>query len=519
MSQLSAGAGSLPHAPALAEDFPLEGVTARGLRAFVEGHGGRGGLRGLTTTDVCEQVVKPCTLCQQEAFCAQLQRQGSEEVGKATVFVSHAWRYQFLDVVDALVEWEEQRAASGSSPPTYFWFDIFTNSQHKTDAKPFEWWRDVFSSNVGRIGHTTLVLQWEHPIPLQRAWCIWEIACTIATGARLEVVMPAHARAAFEAALLRCFDEVERATCSVEVEAAEAFKPQDRARIFAAIAASPGGTALVNQRVIGAMRAWMAAEGQRALAGLGPQQRQASPLLPALALLLRNQGRHAEAAPLCAEALAARRHALGDSHPDTLEAMRAQAYMLRLLGQLQEAEQLLGCAVEGMQGALGLAHPATLRCQCSLGALLVERSSRAVGGRDEGLLRSAEALYQSVLQAQRGALGAAHVDTLDTLGSLAQVTLALGEWQAAAELLQAALAGKRVAYGPTHIATLATLSDLGVLLRGRGRLAEAEPLLREALALQRRVQGDAHPDTLRAMQHCAVTLLLQQLLQQEEKGE
>ena len=48
---------------------------------------------------------------------------------------------------------------------TFFWFDIFSNSQHNVADKPFEWWTQVFQSNVQRIGHTLLVLEWENPIP------------------------------------------------------------------------------------------------------------------------------------------------------------------------------------------------------------------------------------------------------------------------------------------------------------------------------------------------------------------
>ena len=84
---------------------------------------------------------------------------------------------------------------------TYFWFDVFTNGQHKSVVRSFEWWQTVFASNIQRLGTTVLVLEWEDPRPLTRAWCLWEIVSTLRLGGdALQVVMsPAHESAFHEA--------------------------------------------------------------------------------------------------------------------------------------------------------------------------------------------------------------------------------------------------------------------------------------------------------------------------------
>jgi hypothetical protein len=51
--------------------------------------------------------------------------------------VSHAWRYRFLDVFDALTHHFEKDAAAaaagGGTAKTHFlWFDLFSNNQHNT---------------------------------------------------------------------------------------------------------------------------------------------------------------------------------------------------------------------------------------------------------------------------------------------------------------------------------------------------------------------------------------------------
>ena len=54
----------------------------------------------LTTTDVCEQIIKPSTVASQLSWCEQHKQ--SKNVGKANLFISHAWKYTFSDVVAAL---------------------------------------------------------------------------------------------------------------------------------------------------------------------------------------------------------------------------------------------------------------------------------------------------------------------------------------------------------------------------------------------------------------------------------
>jgi hypothetical protein len=75
--------------------------------------------------------VKPLT---ESRACALLDTLPKAEVGRATVFVSHAWRYVFEDVVSAI------EMADTSSPPeeARYWFDLVNNSQHGTAERPFE---------------------------------------------------------------------------------------------------------------------------------------------------------------------------------------------------------------------------------------------------------------------------------------------------------------------------------------------------------------------------------------------
>jgi hypothetical protein len=82
--------------------MPKDGVKLACFRQFINAHGGEPAFAGLTTTDVCTKYLKADTLCGAEgkpvSYVELLRQQQSPLVSTATVFISHAWKYQFLDV-------------------------------------------------------------------------------------------------------------------------------------------------------------------------------------------------------------------------------------------------------------------------------------------------------------------------------------------------------------------------------------------------------------------------------------
>jgi len=82
--------------------FPKEGIKLSSLDFFIAECGGRSELEGLTTTDVNNMYQKPLTIHMKSSYCDFLKTQNSNSVGEAKVFISHAWKYKFLEVLDAL---------------------------------------------------------------------------------------------------------------------------------------------------------------------------------------------------------------------------------------------------------------------------------------------------------------------------------------------------------------------------------------------------------------------------------
>ena len=151
------------------DDFPTDGITLKGIKHFIESHGGEQAFTGLRTTDVCDRFLKPSTVDLGESYCglAKTDPTRSGYIGQATAFVSHAWGHEFLDVVAALEAYDSKQPT-----PTVFWFDIFSNNQHKAPNREFTWWQTVFRDNIGKLKRTLLVLEWDDPKPLTRAWCL-----------------------------------------------------------------------------------------------------------------------------------------------------------------------------------------------------------------------------------------------------------------------------------------------------------------------------------------------------------
>ena len=143
------------------------------------------------TSELCENTIKVYTKALQCSWCEYLlyQNPNHPAVGDATIFISHAWEYNFIDVLESLKE------RFRDNDEVVVWFDLFSINQHKqTEIDFFGSFKDAISS----FNHTILLAgPWDDPIPLKRAWCLWEIFCTIETGSRFEIVIRRNDQEAF----------------------------------------------------------------------------------------------------------------------------------------------------------------------------------------------------------------------------------------------------------------------------------------------------------------------------------
>lgn len=254
---------SQKHATTTAMQFPKDGIKLSALRAFITNDDK--GLEGLTTTDVCTKIVSPATL---ERRCSYIELQkalgNNHIIGKPAMFVSHAWRYEFVRVVEAL----EAHVQSDDNQDPFVWFDLCGNSQHDTSDRPMEWWKTTFLEAIRDIGRTVMIMEpWEDPIPLTRAWCVWEVLCTCQTGAKFEIAMTKPQRARFISALNNEYGSIMKMVCRIDCRRAEAWKESDRAGIMECVETTIGFVQM-NATVVSCVRAWILGMARCEIGGL-----------------------------------------------------------------------------------------------------------------------------------------------------------------------------------------------------------------------------------------------------------
>eukprot|EP00732_Lithocolla_globosa_P003668 Lithocolla_globosa_v1_NODE_3039_length_1784_cov_93.872180.p1 type:complete len:318 gc:universal NODE_3039_length_1784_cov_93.872180:207-1160(+) len=102
-----------------------------------------------------------------------------------------------------------------------------------------------------------LVLQpWVNPIPITRAWCLWEIKSCIDMGCGFEICLPPSERLDLENSLNESFTVFDKALAGIDAEKAQATLETDRVMIFNAIEQSIGFQG-INKLLKGFLRDWL----------------------------------------------------------------------------------------------------------------------------------------------------------------------------------------------------------------------------------------------------------------------
>jgi hypothetical protein len=75
--------------------------------------------------------------------------------------------------------------------------------QTTSATKDFDFWTASFREAIAGIGKTICLLSpWHDPVPISRAWCLFEIATTVTTGAELQFLLLDHERQRLEDVVL-----------------------------------------------------------------------------------------------------------------------------------------------------------------------------------------------------------------------------------------------------------------------------------------------------------------------------
>jgi tetratricopeptide (TPR) repeat protein len=180
-------------------------------------------------------------------------------------------------------------------------------------------------------------------------------------------------------------------------------------------------------------------------------------------------------------ALDLREAALGEDDPQTRESLEALIELLRDQGRHAEAEPLCRKMLECSKRTLGEDDPATFDAMFRLAATL------AASGRNE----EAERLARETLELRRRHLGDDDSATVSSTGQVAGLALKRGEAAEAETLYRRVYEQRRRTHGPEDERTVLALADVAGALLAQGREAEARELYRDQVLFAKRA---APPD-------------------------
>ncbi|SHL50486.1 serine/threonine-protein kinase [Actinacidiphila paucisporea] len=214
------------------------------------------------------------------------------------------------------------------------------------------------------------------------------------------------------------------------------------------------------------------------------------------AYCLTGLGRTEEALQLYAYVGGTRARVLGPDHPDTLAARHEAAYALGLLGRFLEAHQEYAEVLAARVRTTGPDHPDTLQCKHNLAFNL---------GR---LGRTPEALAMAVevADARTRVLGADHPQTLVTRFEVGHMLGTSRRWAEALDVYRDVAAVRTRVLGADHPDTLAVDYEIGICLGRLGRSAEALTLYETLVEARTRTAGSTDAETLRARHALGVNL-------------
>ncbi|KAF0735524.1 hypothetical protein Ae201684_008004 [Aphanomyces euteiches] len=419
------------------------GLTLSFFKRFVDLHGGRDAFQGLTTGDVCSKYLLPYTASTKLSLVEHLRQQpdGHLHVKPATWFVSHAWSYRYLDVVDALDDFFQEQ---GMDDSVALWFCTFCNNQHEIESQihSFDYWFGIFRHSLREIGSVVMVMSpWNDPTTLKRTWCVFEVYASIVENARFEI---AFGRSQKESFLQDIQNDgaFKQMLGTINSEKSETTEPTDRDRIFELIEEEVGFTKL-DRMIFEALVKWMVR--------------------------------------------------MVDQQIEQATSQEAKADWLFTKGHIADTEIQKDVAVDSFQKSYeiyrqekGLSFPGTWKALAELGRskMLQDRS-----------LEEAESLCLEALNHQIELLSKDHEDTLVTMNYLGACYIYHGKLDTALPLLLDCFERQCRHIGEDHVRTIGTMSQLGDILRLQGKLKEALGWITRCYQAHSRVFGEEHPET------------------------
>jgi CHAT domain-containing protein/Tfp pilus assembly protein PilF len=196
-------------------------------------------------------------------------------------------------------------------------------------------------------------------------------------------------------------------------------------------------------------------------------------------------------------ALAIRRKALGEKHPDVGASLNNLGNLSGHLGDYAAARDYYLQALAIRRQALGESHADVATSLNNLGVVF-DSLGDYPGARDS---------YLQALAIRRQSLAEVHPDVATTLNNLGTVSRHMGDYPAARDYHLQALALRRQAFGETHPDVAASLIGLGNVSGHLGDYTAARDYQLQALVILRQALGETHPSVAMSLNNLGTELI------------
>eukprot|EP00292_Cryptomonas_paramecium_P001841 CAMPEP_0113676228 /NCGR_PEP_ID=MMETSP0038_2-20120614/8518_1 /TAXON_ID=2898 /ORGANISM="Cryptomonas paramecium" /LENGTH=957 /DNA_ID=CAMNT_0000593217 /DNA_START=1221 /DNA_END=4094 /DNA_ORIENTATION=- /assembly_acc=CAM_ASM_000170 len=451
------------------------GISLESLRIFCARNAGR--IAGKTTKQVCGEIIKPTTLKDKVSYAELCQRdiELGLSFGPANLFVSHAWGYQFEDLVAAVEEYAAEHPRSDGRD-YFLWIDIFVVNQH-SGISDFVYWSEGFKRALRSISRAVIVLSpWEQPLWVGRSWCLFEFFVMISLKLEYEFVFSEREKGEFVRSLADDGNRFLLIASKIDIAKAEAFSQDDRDRINRMVRDEMGFSAL-NALVIGSVREFVLETGLKARGGIGED----SNINFHLADLCEDLGLYEKSLELYEEELARRikRFAPAVSVARTYCNM---GVVYQRLGQYEKALEMYQKDLEITIPALGNSHVSVAGTYNNMGNVY-----ESLGQYEKAL-----EMYEKDLEIKIAALGNSHVDVASTYNNMGLVYEALGQLEKALETYEKAFEIFIPALSNSHVFVANTYCNMGNVYQQLGQLDKALETYEKALEIYIAALGNRH---------------------------
>eukprot|EP00300_Choanocystis_sp_HF-7_P014489 c18706_g1_i1.p1 GENE.c18706_g1_i1~~c18706_g1_i1.p1 ORF type:complete len:539 (+),score=96.66 c18706_g1_i1:85-1701(+) len=527
-------------------EFPLHGVSISVFDAVIarirqDDRLDDAAIQKLTTYEVC-QYVRNWTADRNLSYCEMLDDQ---VVGRANVLISHAWKCQFVDLVEALKNY-----FANNGGHTFVWFDVFSLNQNAVDQIN---WHDGFSKPIKDIGRTVMVLSpLQAPEALKRSWCLYELSETICSKPEspFGIAVSRSEEERFHQKLSEEYQVFDTMLANIDMATSEATKPEDQDMINRRVGDARGFDA-VNKAVFDRIRAFVKSSVKSQVDRLQESQWDHPDTLQAIfnmGVVCDVQGEWGEAARYWQLCLDGRKLTMDSNDPKLLLTMEKLGTLYFYREEHDKAVPLLKQCAEGRPNDVRIRNRWRI-CEGILetrNKLEKESDARKKGGAfilgvflllfcswwtrenhlkkneaaddyakawsysSQGKYDAAESLFRLSLEKRVQCLGDDHPDTLTTMNSLAEVYVSQLNYTAAEKLFEDCLRKRRRKLGQAHNDTLTTMSNLADVYVSRGNYIAAKSLFEDCLKTRKQTLGQNHSDTLTSMRDLAKLYALQE---------